>query len=91
LLIEHQGVFSFRRLTMEYLKAIIVASALAAAVSGCSSWGERTRDTAIGAGVGAAGGAILSGGSATGTAAGAAIGGAAGNVYGAHQKDKKGE
>jgi osmotically inducible lipoprotein OsmB len=73
---------------MHTLKAILAAGVLAVVMTGCSSWGERTRDTAIGAGVGAAGGAILSGGSATGTAAGAAIGGAAGNVYGQHQKDK---
>jgi osmotically inducible lipoprotein OsmB len=73
---------------MQSIKTILAVAALAAAMTGCSSWGERTRDTAIGAGVGAAGGAILSGGSATGTAAGAAIGGAAGNVYGQHQKDK---
>ena len=75
---------------MHHLKAILVASALAVAATGCSTWdnmGPRTKGTAIGAGAGAAGGAILSGGSATGTAAGAAIGGVIGNEVGRRQKD----
>jgi osmotically inducible lipoprotein OsmB len=91
LLVGGREYLDYWRLLMRYLKAILVATSLATAVCGCSSWdsmGTRTKDTIIGAGAGAAGGAILSGGSAAGTAAGAAIGGAAGNVYGKHQKEK---
>jgi osmotically inducible lipoprotein OsmB len=76
---------------MHHLKAVLAASMLIVAVTGCSTWdrmGERTKGTVIGAGAGAAGGAVLSGGSTAGTAAGAVIGGAIGNEVGRRQKDK---
>jgi osmotically inducible lipoprotein OsmB len=83
--------FKLLEARMHYLKAILAASTLAIAVTGCSTWdrlGEREKGTAIGAGAGAAGGAILSGGSVAGTAAGGVIGGAVGNEVGRRQKDK---
>ncbi len=59
-----------------------IAAAAMLGMVGCGGMSTRSKDTAIGAGLGAAGGAILSDGSAIGTLGGAAVGGVAGNQYG---------
>lgn len=48
-------------------------------LTACSGMSEQSRNTAIGAGVGAVGGAVLTGGSALGTVGGAAVGGVIGH------------
>jgi osmotically inducible lipoprotein OsmB len=55
--------------------------ALVASLSACDGMSPRTRDTAIGAGVGGAAGAVV-GGSALSTVGGAAVGGIIGNQVG---------
>lgn len=55
--------------------------ALVASLSACDGMSPRTRDTAIGAGLGGAAGAAL-GGSALSTVGGAAAGGIIGNQVG---------
>ena len=55
--------------------------AVVASLSACDGMSPRTRDTAIGAGVGGAAGAAL-GGSALSTVGGAAVGGVIGNQVG---------
>ena len=55
--------------------------AVVASLSACDGMSPRTRDTAIGAGVGGAAGAAL-GGSALSTLGGAAVGGVIGNQVG---------
>ena len=59
----------------------LIAATLAAAfaVSACGSMSERTRNTAIGAGVGGVAGSVLTGGSTAGTVGGAVVGGVVGN------------
>jgi osmotically inducible lipoprotein OsmB len=51
-------------------------------IGGCSNMSTQSRDTAIGAGVGAVGGAALTGGSAGGTVGGAIVGGVIGHEAG---------
>jgi osmotically inducible lipoprotein OsmB len=55
--------------------------ALAASLSACDGMSPRTRDTAVGAGLGGAAGAVV-GGSALSTVGGAAVGGIIGNQVG---------
>jgi osmotically inducible lipoprotein OsmB len=55
--------------------------AIVASLSACDGMSPRTRDTAIGAGVGGAAGAAI-GGSALSTLGGAAVGGVIGNQVG---------
>lgn len=69
------------RFAVSAVTAVVLLS-----LGGCSGMSTRTKDTAIGAGVGAAAGAVLTGGSAVGTVGGAAVGGIIGNQVG---KDKK--
>lgn len=59
-----------------------LAATLIIALSGCSHWSKRDRNTAIGAGAGAIGGAVLSDGSTLGTLGGAAVGGIIGHQVG---------
>ncbi|SUB16589.1 lipoprotein [Pantoea agglomerans] len=42
--------------TMKRITAVVLATTLAVALSGCSNWSKRDRNTAIGAGAGAIGG-----------------------------------
>lgn len=65
--------------TMKRATTVILATTLMLALSSCSSWDRRDRNTAIGAGAGAAGGALLTHGSALGTVGGAAVGGVIGH------------
>ena len=65
--------------TMKRLTAAMLATTLVIALSGCSNWSKRDRNTAIGAGAGAIGGSILTNGSAVGTIGGAAVGGIIGH------------
>jgi osmotically inducible lipoprotein OsmB len=55
--------------------------ALVASLSACDGMSPRTRDTAVGAGLGGAAGAVV-GGSALSTVGGAAVGGIIGNQVG---------
>ncbi|CAB3784286.1 hypothetical protein LMG28614_01916 [Paraburkholderia ultramafica] len=55
--------------------------AIVTSLSACDGMSPRTRDTAIGAGVGGAAGAVI-GGSALSTLGGAAVGGVIGNQVG---------
>ncbi len=57
----------------------VAALMLTTALSGCSNWSKKDRNTAIGAGVGAVGGSVLTHGSGLGTIGGAALGGVIGN------------
>lgn len=68
---------------MKRVSAAVLAATLVIALSGCSNWSKRDRNTAIGAGAGAIGGSILSNGSGLGTVGGAAVGGIIG-----HQIDR---
>jgi len=52
---------------------------VAVSLSGCAHWSKRSRNTAIGATVGAVGGSVLTGGSTLGTLGGAAAGGIIGH------------
>jgi osmotically inducible lipoprotein OsmB len=65
--------------TMKRLTAAILATTLVVALSGCSNWSKRDRNTAIGAGAGAIGGSVLTNGSGLGTVGGAAVGGIIGH------------
>jgi osmotically inducible lipoprotein OsmB len=65
--------------TMKRITAVVLATTLAVALSGCSNWSKRDRNTAIGAGAGAIGGSVLTNGSALGTVGGAAVGGIIGH------------
>jgi len=56
-----------------------IALALITALSGCSNWSKRDRNTAIGAGIGAIGGSVLTHGDGLGTLGGAALGGVIGH------------
>jgi outer membrane protein OmpA-like peptidoglycan-associated protein len=77
----------------------VVSIAIVLILSGCASMseGNRTRDTAIGAGVGASAGAIIGAlagqgtGAAIGAAAGAGVGAIAGNVWSRKMEDQKKE
>lgn len=51
-------------------------------LAGCSGISPQSRDTAIGAGVGAVGGSVLTGGSTAGTIGGAVVGGVVGHEVG---------
>ncbi|MEX3900188.1 glycine zipper 2TM domain-containing protein [Paraburkholderia sp. JPY432] len=63
------------------LGPVAVALSLVAGVAACGDMSPRTRDTAIGAGVGGAAGAAI-GGSGLSTLGGAAVGGVIGNQIG---------
>ncbi|WP_130835107.1 osmotically-inducible lipoprotein OsmB [[Erwinia] mediterraneensis] len=65
--------------TMKRITATVLATTLVVALSGCSNWSKRDRNTAIGAGAGAIGGSVLTNGSALGTVGGAAVGGIIGH------------
>ncbi len=65
--------------TMKRLSAATLAAVLVFAMSGCSNWSKRDRNTAIGAGAGAIGGSVLTNGSGLGTLGGAAVGGIIGH------------
>lgn len=65
--------------TMKRITAAVLAITLVVALSGCSNWSKRDRNTAIGAGAGAIGGSVLTHGSALGTLGGAAVGGVIGH------------
>ncbi|MGF6778928.1 glycine zipper 2TM domain-containing protein [Paraburkholderia sp. GAS334] len=67
--------------TVQRMGAIAVLVTLVASLSACDGMSPRTRDTAIGAGVGGAAGAVI-GGSALSTLGGAAVGGVIGNQVG---------
>jgi osmotically inducible lipoprotein OsmB len=69
----------FMTTTMKRITAAVLATALVVALSGCSNWSKRDRNTAIGAGAGAIGGSVLTHGSALGTLGGAAVGGVIGH------------
>jgi osmotically inducible lipoprotein OsmB len=64
--------------------ACVLAISLAL-ITGCGSMSTRTKNTAIGAGVGAIAGSVLTGGSSFGTIGGAVIGGAIGHEIGGHR------
>jgi osmotically inducible lipoprotein OsmB len=67
------------------LVRLCALSALALAVTGCSSWdglSHRQQSTAVGAGVGGVAGAVVTGGGVLGTVGGAAVGGVIGNQVG---------
>jgi osmotically inducible lipoprotein OsmB len=66
-------------ITMKRLTVAVLATTLVIALSGCSNWSKRDRNTAIGAGAGAIGGSVLTNGSALGTVGGAAVGGIIGH------------
>jgi osmotically inducible lipoprotein OsmB len=69
---------------MKAVQRVSVIAALVtvvASLSACDGMSPRTRDTAIGAGVGGAAGAVI-GGSALSTLGGAAVGGVIGNQVG---------
>ncbi|EJA1683769.1 osmotically-inducible lipoprotein OsmB [Escherichia coli] len=68
--------------TSKKMTAAVLAITLAMALSACSNWSKRDRNTAIGAGAGALGGAVLTDGSTLGTLGGAAIGGVIGHQVG---------
>ncbi|KAB8313629.1 osmotically-inducible lipoprotein OsmB [Erwinia endophytica] len=65
--------------TAKRITANLLIVTLMLALSGCSHWSERDRNTAIGAGLGAVGGSILSNGSGLGTVGGAVVGGVIGH------------
>ena len=65
--------------TMKRITTAVLATTLVVALSGCSNWSKRDRNTAIGAGAGASGGSVLRHGSALGTLGGAAVGGVRGH------------
>jgi len=58
----------------------------AAVISGCGGMSTRSKNTAIGAGVGAVAGSVLTGGSTLGTLGGAAIGGVIGHEVEGHRR-----
>ncbi|VVE35428.1 hypothetical protein PCO31111_03880 [Pandoraea communis] len=60
---------------------ILVSAALIGTLAGCGGMTPReSRNTAVGAGVGALGGALISGGDLGATVGGAVVGGVIGNV-----------
>jgi osmotically inducible lipoprotein OsmB len=60
---------------------VLVGAALLGTLAGCGSMTPReSRNTAVGAGVGALGGALISGGDLGTTVGGAVVGGVIGNV-----------
>lgn len=70
---------------MKIIRAIVVASLLAVALTGlggCANMSRQDKSTAVGAGAGAIGGNILTGGSTLGTIGGAAVGGVVGHEVG---------
>lgn len=69
--------------TVKRVSVAVQAATLVVALSGCSNWSKRDRNTAIGAGAGAIGGSVLTNGSGLGTVGGAAVGGIIG-----HQIDR---
>jgi osmotically inducible lipoprotein OsmB len=70
------------RTPFQRLAVSTIAAAVMLGLVGCGGMSTRSKDTVIGAGLGAAGGAAVSGGSTIGTLGGAAVGGAVGNQYG---------
>lgn len=64
---------------MNSIKYFFISAIAAVYLSACSGMSEQSKNTAIGAGVGAVGGAVLTGGSAVGTVGGAAVGGVIGH------------
>lgn len=67
---------------MHRLKTLFVIAGITAITASCSGMSEQSKNTAVGAGVGAVGGAVLTGGSAVGTIGGAAVGGVIGHEVG---------
>jgi osmotically inducible lipoprotein OsmB len=67
--------------SIRQIGTLAAVAALVASLSACDGMSPRTRDTAIGAGVGGAAGAVV-GGSALSTVGGAAVGGIIGNQVG---------
>lgn len=67
------------KITMKRIATVVLTTTLIVALSGCSNWSRRDRNTAIGAGAGAIGGSVLTHGSALGTLGGAAVGGVIGH------------
>ncbi|VVE76662.1 hypothetical protein PCA31118_05263 [Pandoraea captiosa] len=60
---------------------VVVGAALVGTLAGCGGMTPReSRNTAVGAGVGALGGALISGGDVGTTVGGAVVGGVIGNV-----------
>lgn len=68
--------------------AVLLATVLALAVSGCANMSETQKGTATGAGIGALAG-VLIGDSKGGTAIGAGLGALGGYVWSKHMQDKK--
>lgn len=64
-----------RKNLSQYTAIVLVMVSL----GGCAGMSQQTKNTAIGAGVGAIGGSVLTGGSAAGTIGGAAVGGIIGH------------
>ncbi|HEY2021219.1 glycine zipper 2TM domain-containing protein [Paraburkholderia sp.] len=67
--------------TIRQISRLAAAATLVATLAACGGMSTRTRDTAIGAGVGGAAGAAI-GGSGLSTLGGAAVGGVIGNQVG---------
>jgi osmotically inducible lipoprotein OsmB len=67
--------------SVQRIGAIAALVTVVAGLAACDGMSTRTRDTAIGAGVGGAAGAAI-GGSALSTLGGAAVGGVIGNQVG---------
>jgi len=67
---------------MQRYVALVSALLVSVATTGCGTWSQRDKNTAIGAGAGAVAGSVLTGGSTTGTLGGAAVGGVIGHQIG---------
>jgi len=74
--------------SLDRTAGIVVAFAMAGAVTGCSGMSNQDKNTAYGAAAGGVAGAVLSGGSVLGTAGGAAVGGVIGHEV-SDDDDKK--
>jgi len=67
--------------TIRHIGTLAAIATVVASLTACGGMSPRTRDTAIGAGVGGAAGAAI-GGSGLSTLGGAAVGGVIGNQIG---------
>ena len=70
------------------MRLIAIAIFIAALSSGCGTWSDAQKGTAIGAGTGAVIGNAVGGG-VLGTVGGAAVGGVIGHEIGEHRDEKK--